>query len=121
MIFYFNYIFILLEISFAFMVYVRVIPDDFVNVPPGPPGPSYPIFCYGFKLVNDINMNNQIVFIIQITLACLLMFFSITLLILACLNNYLVYNDSKKFICNLILIIIFFLLFSSSFLLKSNC
>ena len=103
------------------MVYVRVIPEAFDNAPPNPPGPSYPIFCYGFKLVNDINMNNQIVFIIQITLSFLLLFFSITLLILVCLNNYLVYNDSKKFICNLILIIIVSLLFSSSFLLKSNC
>ena len=103
------------------MVYARVIPEAFDNVPPGPPGPSYPIFCYGFKVVNDVNMNNQIVFIIQITLSFLLVFLSITLLILACLNNYLVYNDSKKFICNLILIIIVSLLFSSSFLLKSNC
>ena len=103
------------------MVYVKVIPQAYVNSPPGPPRPSYPIFCYGFKLVNDLNLNNKILFIIQIILVFLLLILCVTLLILACLNNYLLYNDSKKFVCNLMLIIIISLLFGFSFLLKSNC
>lgn len=103
------------------MVYVRVIPEAFDNVPPGPPGPSYPAICYGLMTVNDLSIDNKILFIIQITLVFLLLILCVTLFILAFLNNYSQYKHSKKFICNLILIIIVSLLFSSSFLLISNC
>ena len=103
------------------MVYVKVVPQDFVDIPPGPPGPSYPIFCYGFITVNDLNINNKILFIIQITLVFLLLILCVTLFILACINNYSQYNHSKKFVCNLILILIITLLFGFSFILKSNC
>jgi hydrogenase-4 membrane subunit HyfE len=100
------------------MVYVKVISQAFDNVPPGP---SYPVNCYSFTTVTHLNINNKILFIIQITLVFLLLILCVTLFILACLNNYSQYNYSKKFVCNLMLIIIISLLFGFSFLLKSNC
>ena len=74
------------------MVYSRVITDAFVDIPPNPPGPSYPVNCYSFTTVTDLTINNKILFIIQITLVFLLLILSMTLFILACINNYSQYN-----------------------------
>jgi len=96
---------------------------DIILISPSLPNSNKSINCYYLKFVNNIDIDKNIEFYLQLTLYCLIFIFCISLFIFGYLSNK--YYENKKynklFICNLILLIGSCMLFSISFLWRPIC